>query len=86
MIIANMVSSFLIGADSPQDGGVRAAHNAPDGGVGCFKFRPRPPHYSLTYRASPHHPVVIYQHPHGRAVGLCFLLDNFHYFLIYLFH
>jgi hypothetical protein len=29
MIIA-MALSFFIGADSPQDGGVRAAHNAPD--------------------------------------------------------
>jgi hypothetical protein len=29
---------------------------------------------------------VIYQHADGRAVGLCFLFDDFHYLLVYLFH
>ena len=86
MIIANMVSSFLIGADSPQDGGVRATHNAPNGWIGGFQFSPRPPHYPLTDRAAPHHPVVIYQHAYGRSVGLCFFLDYPHDHLIYLVH
>jgi hypothetical protein len=85
-IIIAMVSSFFIGAGSPQDGGVRAAHNAPDGWIGRFKFRPRSPHDPLTYRASPHHSVVIYQHADGRSVRLCLFLYYPHDLLVYLVH
>jgi hypothetical protein len=78
--------SFFIGADSPQDGGVRATHNAPNGWIGRFKFRPRPPHDPLTDRAAPHRPVVVYQHADGRAVGLRFFLYYSHDLLVYLVH